>query len=177
MIVVATLLYLGASALVLGDHLANESEHASAGQLVGAGIAAVLLVAGALLMGRRPRTQRADAAPSLWLVAPVAFVVALGSQLLPPSPLGTDALVLVYASGATTVWWLSGRPGWARAHAAALAVGVLCAFALMAFWTDPIGQVTEAEKLGHNIGLLVLVAAVGALAVRRAGVPAARVPA
>ena len=69
MIVVTTLLYLGASALVLGDHLANESDHASAGQLVGAGVAAALLIVGALLMGRRTPTQRAGAAPSPWLVA------------------------------------------------------------------------------------------------------------
>ena len=69
MIVVTTLLYLGASALVLGDHLVNESDHASAGQLVGAGVVAVLLIVGALLMGRRTPTQRAGAAPSPWLVA------------------------------------------------------------------------------------------------------------
>ncbi len=167
MIVVTTLLYLGASALVLGDHLANESDHASAGQLVGAGVAAALLIVGALLMGRRTPTQRAGAAPSPWLVASGAFVVGLGSQLLPPSPLGTDALLLVYAAAAVAIWWLSGRPGWGPAHAAAVAVGALSAFALVAFRTDPIGHVTDAEKLGHNVGLLVLVTLVGVLAVHR----------
>ena len=79
-----------------------------------------------------------------------AFVVGLGSQLLPPSPLGTDALLLVYAAAAVAIWWLSGRPGWGLAHAAAVAVGALSAFALVAFRTDPIGHVTDAEKLGHN---------------------------
>ena len=97
----------------------------------------------------------------------VAFVVGLGSQLLPPSPLGTDALLLVYGSAAAAIWWLSGRPGWDRAHAAAVAVGALSAFAIGAFWTDPIGHVTDAEKLGHNVALLVLVTLVGVLAVRR----------
>ena len=159
---------------MLGDHLANEPEHASAGQLAGAGIAAALLVAGAFRMGRRTPTQRAGAAPSPWLVAPAAFVIGLGSQLLPPSPLGTDALVLVYASGATAIWWLSGRPAGRGRMPPRSRSGALSAFALMAFWTDPIGQVTEAEKLGHNIGLLVLVAASAVLAVRRAGVRAAR---
>ena len=175
MIVVTTLLYLGASALVLGDHLVNESDHASAGQLVGAGVVAVLLIVGALLMGRRTPTQRAGAAPSPWLVAAVAFVVGLGSQLLPPSPLGTDALLLVYAAAAAAIWWLSGRPGWGPAHAAAITVGALSAFAVIAFRTDPIGHVTDAEKLGHNVGLLVLVILVGVLAVRRGDTHAPRV--
>jgi hypothetical protein len=169
MIVVTTLLYLGASALVLGDHLANESEHASAGQVVGAGMAAALLIGGALLMGRRPRTQRPGASPSPWLVAPAAFAVGLGSQTMPPSPLGTDVLLLIYGTAAAAIWWLSGRPGWGRAHAAAVAVGGLSAFSVGAFWTDPIGHVTDAEKLGHNIGLLVLVTLVGVLAVHRGG--------
>ncbi len=175
MIVVATLVYLAASALVLGDHLANVPEHASAGQLAGAGAAAALLVVGALQMGRRTPTQRAGTAPSPWLVALAAFVIGLGSPLLSPSPLGTDALVLVYGSAATAIWWLSGRPGWDRAHAAALALGALSAFAIGAFWTDPIGKATDAEKLGHNIGLLVLVTLVGVLAVRRGESRAARV--
>jgi hypothetical protein len=175
MIVVTTLLYLGASALVLGDHLVNESDHASAGQLVGAGVVAVLLIVGALLMGRRTPTQRAGAAPSPWLVAAVAFVVGLGSQLLPPSPVGTDALLLVYAAAAAAVWWLSGLPGWGPAHAAAITVGALSAFAVIAFRTDPIGHVTDAEKLGHNVGLLVVVILVGVLAVRRGGTHAPRV--
>jgi hypothetical protein len=56
MIVVATLLYVGASALVYADMLSAEDDHASAAQLVGAGAVAVLLVAGALRTGRRPRT-------------------------------------------------------------------------------------------------------------------------
>jgi hypothetical protein len=175
MIVVATLLYVGASALVYADMLSTEGGIASAGQLIGAGVAAVVLVAGGLLMGRRTPTQRAGATPSPWLVASVTFVVALGTQLLPPSPLGTDALLLIYAAGAAAIWWLSGRPGWGRAHAAAVAVGALTAFALVAFRTDPIGRVTEAEKLGHNLGLLLLVVALGALAVHRAGTARTRV--
>ena len=160
MIVVATLLYLAASALVLGDHLANESDHASAGQLVGAGVAAALLIVGALLIGspdadaargRGPESvagRRRSPSSSAW-----------ARSSLPPSPLGTDALLLVYAAAAVAIWWLSGRPGWGRPHAAAVAVGALSAFALVAFRTDPIGHVTDAEKLGHNVGLLVLVTA------------------
>ena len=67
------------------------------------------------------------------------------------------------------VWWLSGRSGWGPQHAAALATGALVAAGALAFLSDPIGDVSTARQLGHNVILLVLVAAVGALAVRRAG--------
>ena len=50
----------------------------------------------------------------------------------------------------------------------AVATGWLTAFAVGAFSTDPIGSVTADEKVGHNVGLLVLVVAVGAVAVGRA---------
>ena len=167
-VVVAAPLYAGASALVLRDMFTTEDDHASAGQLVGAGIAAVLLVAGALRRGRRVPTRVAGRAPSPWLVAPAACAVATGSQLLPPSPLGTDALIAVLAGSTALVWWVSRRPGWSSRHVAALAAGWLTSFAAFAFGTEPIGHVTHADKLGHNVALLVLMAAVGSLAVVRA---------
>jgi hypothetical protein len=80
---------------------------------------------------------------------------------------------MIYGTAAAAIWWLSGRSGWGRAHAAAVALGALTAFSIGAFWTDPIGHVTDAEKLGHNVGLLVLVTLVGVLAVHRGG---SRVP-
>ena len=78
MIVVTTLLYLGASALVLADHLANESDHASTGQLVGAGVAAALLIVGALLGGSPDARPSARARPRVrgWSLSG-AFVVGL----------------------------------------------------------------------------------------------------
>ena len=74
---------------------------------------------------------------------------------------------MLLAAAFGVIGWLSGRPGWGPAHAAAVAVGALSAFALVAFRTDPIGHVTDAEKIGHNVGLLVLVTLVGVLAVHR----------
>jgi len=167
-IAVCALLYAGASALVLQDMLATEDDHASAGQLVGAGVAAALLVAGALTRGRRPATSVSGRPPSPWLVAPVSFAVGTGSQLLPPSPLGTDALIAVYAVSAALVWWLSRRPGWSPRHVCALAGGWLTSFAAFAFATDPIGEVSAAEKLGHHLALLTLMVGLGALATARA---------
>jgi hypothetical protein len=129
---------------------------------------AAALVAGALACGRRTPTRSSGRAPSPWLVAPAAFAVGLGVQLLPPSPLGTDALIAAYTASALAVWWLSRRADWSAAHVAALATGWLTAFAVGAFWTDPIGTVSAGEKLGHHLALLALVVALGCLAVRRA---------
>jgi hypothetical protein len=186
MVMVCVLLYLGASALVYADMLSTEGGIASPGQLVGAGVAALLLVAAAVRLPRftwdrgasrvlqRPRSSGTPGsagipAPSPWLVAPLACVVGLGTQLLPPSPLGTDALVAVYAVSALVVWWLGQRADWSPAHVAALATGWLTAFAVGAFWTYPIGSVSTDQKLAHNLALLALVFAVGILAIARAG--------
>jgi hypothetical protein len=51
----------------------------------------------------------------------------------------------------------------------------LSAFSVGAFWTDPIGHATDAEKLGHNVAMVVLVTVVGVLAVHRGGSRTARV--
>ena len=127
---------------------------------------AVLLIVGALLMGCRTPTQRAGAAPSPWLVALAAFVVGLGSPLLPPSPLGTDALLL---STARRPPRSGGSPAVPAGTARTPPRSRWGADRVRdrAFWTHPICTATDAEKLGHNIGLLVLVTLVGVLAVRR----------
>ena len=163
------LLYAGASALVLGDHLRNETDHASAGQLAGTAVAVLLLVALALAPIRRPRGQRPPAAPDPWLVGLAAAAAFAVAQVYGPSPLGTDALLATELVAVGLVWWLSGRSGWGPQHAAALATGALVAAGALAFLSDPIGDVSTARQLGHNVILLVLVAAVGCLAVRRAG--------
>lgn len=175
MIAAAALLYLGACALVYADMRSTEGGIASAGQVAGAAVVAALLVAGALATDARTRSPGPGVAPSPWLVVPAAFVVGLGSQLFPPSPLGTTALVLVYAAGGALVWWCSGLRGWSTAHVAAVAVGVLLALAVVSFWTEPIGHVSGAERLGHHLGVVALLAVVGALSIRRAGAASGRV--
>ena len=189
MVVVAALLYAAAAAAVLQDMLSTEGAIASPGQLVGAGAVAVVLVAAAVRIPRltrdlgtsgvlpRSRSAGIPGGPGIpaqpWqpaLAAAVAAALAAGgAQLLPPSPLGTDALMALYAASAAVVWWISRRPGWSPRHVSALAAGWLAAFAMGAFGTDPIGDVSRDEKLGHNVALLVLMVCLGALAVRRAG--------
>jgi hypothetical protein len=166
-IALAAVLYLAASALVLGDHLQNESEHASPGQLVGSAAVALALVAAGLAWPRRVRTLRAGPVPSPWLVGAVTAVVFAGTQLYGASPLATDALLLTEAVVVLVVWRLSARAGWGAAHAAAMATGALVAAGALAFASDPLGDVSAARQLGHNVALLALVAVAGTLAVRR----------
>ena len=160
MIVVAALLYAGGlgpgatptcSTPRRGHRLARPAGRVR-------GVAAALLVAAVpLRIGvAGPPTRRAGAARARGWSALAAFVVGLGSPLLPPSPLGTDALVAdLRLGGRRLVWWLSGRPGWSTARTSPRwprrAERVR---GRRRFWTDPIGDVTDAEKLGHNIALL-----------------------
>ncbi len=89
---------------------------------------------------------------------------AVGPALARSAPTSSSAC---YALAGLAVGWLARRPGWSPAHVAALATGWLTAFAVFSFWTEPIGTVTAAEKLGHNLAALCLLAALGALAVLR----------
>jgi hypothetical protein len=176
MIAVLALLYVGASALVYADMLDTHGHAIAApGQVAGAGATAVLLVATACAFGRLRQDLAAGGVPRPWLVALLAAAATGATLVYGPSPLGTDALIATYVGAAGLVWWMSRRPAWTAGHVAALATGWLTAFAIGAFATDPIGHVTDTEKLGHNVALLFLVAAVGAFAVRRAAVREARV--
>ncbi len=174
-LLLVVVLYVGASALVLGDHLVNESDHASAGQLVGSGVAVVLLVLAALAPGWQPRPARSGQVPSPWLVLVLGAGVFAASQLYGVSPLGTDALLATDLVAVLVVWWVSARSGWSPRHAAALATGALVAAGALAFGSDPLGNVSATRQLWHNITLILLVSVVGAGAVRRAAVGKDRV--
>ena len=174
-IALTAVLYVGASALVLGDHLVNESDHASAGQLVGSGVVAAALVSAALAPIWGPRRTRPARLPSPWLVGAGAAVGYAVSPVYGPSPLGTDALMVTAALAVAVVWRLSRGKDWSPRHATALAAGALVAAGAMAFGTDPLGDVSAARSLAHHVVLLVLVTAVGAIAVRRAAAPTTRV--
>jgi hypothetical protein len=98
-----------------------------------------------------------------------AAVVFVASQWYGTSPLGTDALLATQAAAVAVVWWLSGRSGWGPRHAAALAVGALTAAGVLAFASDPLGDVSATRQLVHNLTLLLVVLVTGLLGVRRAG--------
>jgi len=168
-IVLASVLYLAGCAAVYADMLDTSGGGiASAAEVIGAGVVALLLVAAALTVPQRPRHLAAGWVPRPWLVGLLSTAVAGATLAYGPSPLGTDALIATYAAAAVLVWRISRRRGWSAVHVAALASGWLTAFALGAFATDPIGRVTAAEELGHHLGVLGLVALAGCVATTRA---------
>ena len=94
--------------------------------------------------------------------------------MLPPSPAGTTALAVVAAAVIAVTLWLSRRTRWGVAQHAALAGGALAAFAVGAFFTDPLGDVAGVAKYAHNVLGLALVGVLTVVAVRRAGSEARR---
>ena len=172
MIGLVALLWLAASALVLGDALSTETDHATAGELTGALLAAAAFVAAALAVGRRRDRQvgTPGVAPSPWLLALVVLLAMGCFTLLPPSRTGTAALVAVVLLTVVAVARLSRRSGWGQHHVLAVAAGALVATGIAAFAATPLGDVSEAAKYGHNVTLLLLVVALSAWGVRRASV-------
>jgi hypothetical protein len=171
-LVVTAFFYVAACALVLGDHLANEDEHASATQVGLAAAAALLCVALALAVGA-PRRPGAGSAPAPWLAAAGGLLAGTVYILLPTSPAGTAALALVAAAVVAVTLRQAHATRWGVAHHAALAGGVVCSVAAGAFLADPLGEVAEAAKYAHNAVGLSLVAVLTIVAIRRAGRAAA----
>ncbi len=171
MIGVVALLWLAASALVLGDALSTETDHATAGEVIGALLAAAAFVAAALAVGRRrvTVTWRRLASPPRRGWSHSAVLLAMGCfTMLPPSRTGTAVLAAVVLLTVVAVARLSRRSGWGQRHVLALAAGALVATGIAAFATTPLGDVSDAAKYGHNVTLLLLVAALSAWGVHRA---------
>jgi hypothetical protein len=171
-LVVTGFFYVAACALVLGDHLANESDHASTAQVGLALAAALLCVALALAIGGpQPGARQA---PPPWIVLAGAALAGTAYTVLPPSPAGTAVLAVVAAAVIGVIGWLSRGTRWGTAQQAALAGGALAAFAVGAFFTDPLGDVAGIAKYAHNVLGLALVGVLTVVAVRRAGSEARR---
>lgn len=163
---VAALAYLGAGALVLGDHLSSEADHASATQLAVSGAVVAALVGLALLVGD-PLTPVDRPAPRPWQVLLGAAALTSPWTMLPPSPAGTVGLELTIVLGVVGTTYVSRSAGWGAGHVAALAGGALVAVGAGAFFTDPLGAVAAPAKYAHNVVLLALVAGLALAAARR----------
>jgi uncharacterized membrane protein YfcA len=101
----------------------------------------------------------------VWALAVVGMVAATG---LPPSRVGLTLLAALSLAATVLVWRWSHRGDWSQQHVLALASGAVIAAGGYAFLTTPIGEVSDAEKYGHNIALLLLVVGLSAWAARRA---------
>jgi hypothetical protein len=166
-LVVTAACYLAACALVLGDHLNSEADHASATQLVVTSVVVMLLIAMAVATRRLRRGRIPGEAPALWLVGLGVLAVASSYTFLPPSAAGTAALELIAVATTVVLIGLSLQRGWTGAHTAAAAGGALVAAGLGAFLTDPLGDVAAVAKYAHNVILVALVAGLTVWAMKR----------
>ncbi|MFI6500627.1 hypothetical protein [Nonomuraea typhae] len=157
--------FAGAALFVVQWHLETEDFVPSTGQLAGAGAVVLALIAAAFAVRPGARADRRPA-PRPWLVGVVTFVIMMISPVLE----WTTSLVdwtgfAVYAGrlavlAAVLAMW-SRRADWSQSHRLAAAGAALLTSAVGAFVTEPLGDVSPAAKLGHNIafafGLAVLI--------------------
>jgi hypothetical protein len=172
LVMVATA-YIGASVMVLNWHLTTEDSHATAAQLTGASLVALALIAGAVLLGRRPRAGVAGPAPSLPRTFLLLLPLAALSAFAPQTWLGTAMTAAAFAVAAVLVGRLSRRQGWSPTHVAVVAALPLLATAALAFTYYPlVGDVDAAAKYAHNAVMLAIVLGATALAMLRRDRPA-----
>ena len=166
-LIVMALLYLGAAALVLSDHLRNEKDHASAAQGTGSLVVAALL--GGLRLHRRspPASARDTAVPKPLVVGVLSLIAALAFNFMPPSWRGVAAGLAVLAVSAVSIARLSRSGRWGGRHVVALATGALLARASIGFFAVPLGDIPPLAKYTHNIVFFLGAALLGGWAVSR----------
>lgn len=165
-LVVTTLLYLAGAWLVLDWHYKTESDHASAGQLAGAGAVALVLAALAFTFGRRRAERVERRIPPLWVIV-VAAAVGVFSMGFFETWAGVALTVGVLGALGIGAAYFARSTAWGRRQVTAIAVGALLSQALTGFLVTPIGDVDVVAKYAHNTVATLLVAALGWWALRR----------
>lgn len=169
---VTALLFVVGGVVTAAQNYARFHFVASAGQLAGTAVAAVLLVVlAALLGGRRDVTALAEGrVPSPWLLGSASLVVTsvvttlwyLAKDTM-PSWLYVVAVLAGYAACLPLVRHWSRQRGWGRAHELALAAGALVTYAWQGFVTSHMlmpasPAVVLASHVVFALGALVLIA-------------------
>ncbi|MGW0432335.1 hypothetical protein ACWDV4_07290 [Micromonospora sp. NPDC003197] len=150
-LLVATVLYLAAAALILGIHLKTEDDHASAAQVSGSLLVVALLVAGAFTLGRRPAPGRRERSlPPPYAVGLLSLVGALGFNFLPPTWVGVAGGVALIAASTGLLTYVSRSTRWDGRYPVAVAGGAVLAMAVSAFLVTPLGDVPPLPKYAHN---------------------------
>jgi hypothetical protein len=162
------LLYVAASALVVRDAFETGEASATSGQLLVSAVAAGALVVVAFRAGSRPEPIVPGSVPRPWLVATLAFGAMIGWTAIPPTRSGTALVAALAVAVVVLVRRWSRRGDWSQAHVLALASGAVLAAGCFAFLTTPIGEVSDLQKLGHNLTLLLLMGVLSACGARRA---------
>lgn len=165
-VVIVALLFLAACTILFSFQLADPFM-ASTTQFVVSGVLVVLLIVGALVLGRFARRVPDDtqATPDPWTVGVLAF--ALGSAFLIlarthepiPALLNAVGLLLLLGAGSLLFWRWSNRIGWTAQHSLTLAGGLLLTYAWYGFVQIP--STGETTPLVDGIGNVIF--AVGAI--------------
>ncbi|RDE07661.1 hypothetical protein [Pelagibacterium lacus] len=164
--IVAAVCYLGAAALIMFD---PSSQSASQTQLVVSWILVAACFVAAALIGRRSTTpQITPTRHSRPLaVLAVTFAVAVLGNFAGENwigvAVGLSATLLILAM----IIGMRMRFSWTLQHSAAVALGYLLSRGVLAFFYFPLlGDVEPLPKYLHNVAMLAIVLAAGALALK-----------
>ena len=152
--ITTALLYLGAAALILADHLRNEKDHASVSQIAGSLVVVALLTAFAFTIGRLRRPARDTAVPKPIAVGVLSLIAALAFGFMPTTWWGVAGGLTVLVISAGFIAHFARSVRWGGQHVVALASGALLARAMEAFFAVPLGDVPAIAKYTHNIVFL-----------------------
>lgn len=163
----AALIYLGASGLVLIMSQRTEDSHASVTQVVVSLGVVVALVVAAPRFGR-PRSQiSVRSAPRIRTAFVFALVLSAVHGMATETWPGAALVVATFVVGSAAIVWGSRRGGWSVGHIAAVAGAPLLVRAALAFTYAPmIGTVSDVEKFGHNVVMMLIVLGATVLAMR-----------
>ncbi len=163
-VILAVGAWLAAAGLILSDALGED--YATWLEITVTLVLVAALVAAALLLRLPAPTTRP--APRVLTVLAASFGLTTAGTVAPETWIGFVIALAVLAAALWLLFRFAGGPGWTLAHTAAVGMGALLSRGALAFLYYPlVGETSAAQKYTHNVVMLLVVVAVGALALRR----------
>jgi uncharacterized membrane protein YfcA len=165
---VVGVLYLGAAALILSEHLRTEDDHATPAQIAGSLVLVLLLAGFAFTRGRRAAARDDRPVPRpRWLLV-LGVVVGAILDLVPSTWAGFAAGVAVLSAASIAVARFARSRRWTGRHVVALCTGAFAGRAAIGFLVTPLGDVAAVPKYAHNTFFLLASIILGWWLARRA---------